>query len=134
MKVHRFGQLLKAELLICVIYTIVKQKIPRRKIMNQQIKNALASYGRSVLGAATAMYASGITDPQTLVYSLLGALVPVVMRAANPADPAFGKMPSVDEVDKAVKSAKVVKKAAKKAPAKKSTSKGGGGGTSHKVL
>jgi hypothetical protein len=88
--------------------------------MNQQIKNALASYGRSVLGAATAMYASGVTDPQTLSYSLLGALVPVVLRAANPSDTAFGKMPSVDEVDKAVKSAKVVKKAtAKKTAAKK---------------
>jgi hypothetical protein len=89
--------------------------------MNQQIKNALASYGRSVLGAATAMYASGITDPQTLAYSLLGALVPVVLRAANPSDPAFGKMPSVDEVDKAVKTAKVIKKAParKKAAAKK---------------
>ena len=118
-KVHRFGQVLKAELLICVIYTIVKQKIPRRKIMNQQIKNALASYGRSVLGAATAMYASGVTDPQTLAYSLLGALVPVILRAANPSDTAFGKMPSVDEVDKAVRSAKVVKKA----PAKKSAVK-----------
>jgi hypothetical protein len=50
------------------------------------------------------------------------------MRAANPSDPAFGKMPSVEEVDKAVKSAKVVKKAAKKATAKKSS--GGGGGKS----
>jgi hypothetical protein len=129
MKVHRFGQLLKAELLICVIYTIVKQKIPRRKIMNQQIKNALASYGRSVLGAATAMYASGVTDPQTLAYSLLGALVPVILRAANPSDTAFGKMPSVEEVDKAVRSAKVVKKTAKKAPAKKSS----GGGSTHQV-
>ena len=91
--------------------------------MNQQIKNALASYGRSVLGAATAMYASGVTDPQTLAYSLLGALVPVLIRAANPSDPAFGKMPSVDEVDKAVISAKVVNKAAKKAPAKKAVAR-----------
>ena len=88
--------------------------------MNQQIKNALASYGRSVLGAATAMYASGVTDPQTLAYSLLGALVPVVLRAANPSDTAFGKMPSVEEVDRAVKTAKVVKKSpAKKAAPKK---------------
>ena len=98
--------------------------------MNQQIKNALASYGRSVLGAATAMYASGVTDPQTLAYSLLGALIPVALRAANPNDPAFGKMPSVKEVDKAVKTAKVVKKTAKKAPAKKSS----GGGTSQQAL
>jgi hypothetical protein len=88
--------------------------------MNQQIKNALASYGRSVLGAATAMYASGVTDPKTLAYSLLGALIPVALRAANPNDLAFGKMPSVEEVDKAVKTAKVVKKApAKKAAARK---------------
>ena len=98
--------------------------------MNEQIKAALASYGRSVIGAGTAMYASGVTDPQTLAYSLLGALVPVAMRAANPSDKAFGKMPSVDEVDKAVKSAKVVKKAVKKAPAKKSS----GGGASQKAL
>ena len=87
--------------------------------MNEQIKAALASYGRSVLGAATAMYASGVTDPKTLAYSLLGALIPVALRAANPNDKAFGKMPSVDEVDVALKTAKVVKKAVKKAPAKK---------------
>ena len=98
--------------------------------MNEQIKAVLASYGRSVLGAATALYASGVTDPQTLAYSLLGALVPVVLRAANPSDLAFGRMPSVEEVDKAVKSAKVVKKAAKKAPVKKSS---GGGRTNSQV-
>jgi len=101
--------------------------------MNKQIKNALASYGRSVLGAATAMYASGVTDPKTLAYSLLGALVPVVLRAANPNDPAFGKMPSVEEVDRVVKSAKVVKKApAKKTAAKKSS--GGGAKSSRNAL
>lgn len=88
--------------------------------MNQQIKNALASYGRSVLGAATAMYAAGVTDPQTLLYSLLGALVPVVLRAANPSDPAFGRLPSAKDVDVAVRTAKVVKKApSKKAAVKK---------------
>jgi hypothetical protein len=86
---------------------------------SSQIKAVLASYGRSVLGAATAMYASGVTDPQTLAYSLLGALVPVILRAANPSDTAFGKMPSVEEVDAAVRAAKVVKKT----PAKKSAVK-----------
>ena len=96
--------------------------------MNEQIKAALASYGRSVIAAATAMYASGVTDPQTLAYSLLGAIVPVVLRAANPNDKAFGKMPAVDEVDTALKTAKVVKKIAKKTPAKKSS--GGGKGAS----
>jgi hypothetical protein len=88
--------------------------------MNEQIKQALASYARSAIGAGTAMYAAGITDPETLAYSLLGAIVPVVLRAVNPNDAAFGRMPDVKVVDKALKSAKVVKKApAKKAPAKK---------------
>lgn len=92
--------------------------------MNEQIKAALASYGRSVIAAATAMYASGVTDPQTLAYSLLGAVVPVLLRAANPNDKAFGKMPSVSEVDTALKTAKVVKKApAKKTAAKKAVAK-----------
>ena len=88
--------------------------------MNEKMKAMLASYGRSVVGAVTAMYAAGITDPETLVYSLLGAVVPVLLRAANPSDTAFGKMPSVEDVDVALKTAKVVKKA----PAKKSS--GGG--------
>ena len=91
---------------------------------NSQIKAALASYGRSVLGAAVALYASGVTDPKTLAYALLGAVVPVAMRAVNPNDKAFGKMPSVDEVEVALKAAKVVKKApAKKATAKKAAAK-----------
>jgi hypothetical protein len=102
------------------LYSTNKRNIRGGKIMNEQIKAALASYGRSVIGAATAMYASGVTDPQTLAYSLLGAVVPVVLRAANPNDKAFGKMPSVEEVDVALKTAKVVKKApAKKAAVKK---------------
>jgi hypothetical protein len=84
-----------------------------------QLKAMLASYGRSVLGAAIALYASGVTDPKTLAYSLLGAIVPVALRAVNPNDSAFGKLPSVEEVERAVKTAKVVKKA----PAKKSAAK-----------
>jgi hypothetical protein len=88
--------------------------------MNEQLKKALASYGRSVLGAATAMYAAGITDPETLAYSLLGAIIPVALRAINPSDPAFGRLPDVQVVEKALKAAKVVKKApAKKKPAVK---------------
>jgi len=94
-----------------------------------QLKAMLASYGRSVLGAAIALYASGVTDPKTLAYSLLGAIVPVAIRAINPNDSAFGKLPSVEEVDRAVKTAKVVKKTAKKAPAKKSS----GGGKTNQV-
>jgi hypothetical protein len=85
-----------------------------------QLKAMLASYGRSVLGAAIALYASGVTDPKTLAYSLLGAIVPVAIRAVNPNDKAFGKLPDVKEVEVVLKTAKVVKKApAKKAAVKK---------------
>ena len=87
--------------------------------MNKQIKALLASYGRSVLGAATAMYAAGVTDPETLVYSLVGALVPVVLRAVNPNDKAFGRLPAESDIDAALKNAKVVKKKTTKKPAAK---------------
>lgn len=81
---------------------------------NEKMKAMLASYGRSVLGAGLALYMSGVTDPKTLAYSLVAALAPVALRAINPNDTAFGRLPDVAEVDAAVKAAKV-----KKAPAKK---------------
>jgi hypothetical protein len=80
----------------------------------EEVKNMLASYGRSVIAAALALYLAGVTDPVDLAWSLAAALVPVVIRAVNPNDPAFGVLPSADVVDKAVKSAKP-----KKAPTKK---------------
>jgi hypothetical protein len=82
--------------------------------MNEQIKALLASYGRSVLGAGLALYMSGVTDPQTLAYSLLAAIAPVALRAINPNDTAFGRLPDAAEVDAVVKKATV-----KKAPARK---------------
>jgi hypothetical protein len=91
--------------------------------MNKATKNMLASYGRSILGATIAMYAAGVTDPKTLAYSLLGALVPVILRAANPNDLAFGRMPSEKDFDAALTNVKVVKKAAAKKPVKKATAK-----------
>jgi len=92
--------------------------------MNEQIKALLASYGRSVLGAALALYMSGVTDPKTLAYSLLAALAPVALRAINPNDTAFGRLPDAAEVDAVVKKATVKKAPAKKkAVAKKSPAK-----------
>jgi len=91
--------------------------------MNKKTQALLASYGRSVLGAALALYMSGVTDPKTLAYSLLAAIAPVALRAINPNDTAFGRLPSVEVVEKAVKSAKVVKKAAAKKPVKKAAPK-----------
>jgi hypothetical protein len=82
--------------------------------MNEQTKALLASYGRSVLGAALALYMSGVTDPKTLAYSLLAAIAPVALRALNPNDTAFGLLPEASVVETAVKKATV-----KKAPAKR---------------
>jgi hypothetical protein len=87
--------------------------------MNEQIKALLASYGRSVLGAAIALYMSGVTDPKTLAYSLLAALAPVALRAINPNDLAFGRLPDAAEVDSAAKKATVKKAPAKKKPVAK---------------
>jgi hydroxymethylpyrimidine/phosphomethylpyrimidine kinase len=90
----------------------------------EQLKNMLASYGRSVLGAATAINLAGVTDPADLAYSLLAALIPVALRALNPNDAAFGLLPSAEAVDKAAKAAKPMKRpAAVSKPAAKPVSK-----------
>jgi len=91
--------------------------------MNQaQLKAMAASYGRSVLAGVVALYTAGVTDPKDMWAALVAALVPVVLRAANPKDPSFGKFDAVaKDVDDAMKNIKPVKKkAVKKAtPAKK---------------
>jgi hypothetical protein len=81
----------------------------------KELKAMLASYGRSVIGAAAALYAAGVTDPKDLWAALLGAIIPVASRALNPNDPAFGRLPAAKAVDTALKAAKApAKKAAKK--------------------
>ena len=85
----------------------------------EQIKALLASYGRSVLAAATTLYMAGVTDPKDLAYSLVGAIIPVALRYVNPSDKAFGRIPTVEEVDVALKTVKPVKKRAAKKPATK---------------
>jgi hypothetical protein len=83
--------------------------------MDAKLKALLASYGRSVLGAGLALYMAGVTDPKDLWAALVAALAPVVLRAINPNDAAFGRLPDVKAVEEAAKSAKApVKKAAKK--------------------
>lgn len=88
--------------------------------MNASTKALLSSYGRSVLSAATALYLAGVTDPVDLLWSLVAAVLPVALRAANPNDKAFGRVPKVEEVDAAL-----AKATPKKAPAsvKKAVSK-----------
>jgi hypothetical protein len=86
--------------------------------MNAQLKALVASYGRSVLSAAAALYLAGVTDPMDLLWSLVAAVLPVGLRYVNPNDPAFGRTPKVEEVSEAL-----AKATPKKAPAKKTTPK-----------
>jgi hypothetical protein len=94
--------------------------------MNAQLKALLASYGRSVLSAASALYLAGVTDPLDLLWSLVAAVLPVAIRYVNPNDAAFGRTPKVEEVKEALakatpKKAPVAKTAVKKAAPKKTT-------------
>ena len=59
--------------------------------MNAQTKAMLASYARSVIAAVAAVASTGNTDPQDLGKAAVAALLPVVMRWANPKDPAYGR-------------------------------------------
>jgi hypothetical protein len=60
--------------------------------MNAKLKAALASYARSVLSAAVALYLAGVTDPVQLLSALAAGLLPVAIRYINPKDPAFGRV------------------------------------------
>lgn len=91
--------------------------------MNKKLQALIASYLRSVVGAAVTLYMSGVTDPKTLAYSLVGAIVPVALRAVNPKDTAFGRMPSVAEVEAAVKDVKPVSAPVAKATTRKTVAK-----------
>lgn len=71
----------------------------------KQLLALLASYGRSILSAGIALYLSGVTDPAKLALSLVAALIPVAIRYINPNDTAFGRVPTVAEVNTAVSNA-----------------------------
>jgi hypothetical protein len=84
------------------------------KMTKDQTVALLKSYGESVVAAAAALLLVGV-DPLDLLWSLVAAIAPVVIRAIDPNDPAFGRMPSAKVVEEALAEVKV-----KKAPAKKS--------------
>lgn len=90
-------------------------------LINKKTQAMLASYGRSVLASGLALYMAGVTDPKDLWTALVAAIAPVAIRAINPNDKAFGVLPDVEVVEKALKSAKAPVK--KKAPAKKAVAK-----------
>jgi hypothetical protein len=82
--------------------------------MNNKVKALIASYLRSVLSAASALYLAGVTDPVDLLWSLVAAVLPVAIRYINPNDKAFGRTPKVEEVQEALSKA-----TPRKAPVKK---------------
>jgi hypothetical protein len=91
-----------------------------KELDTNQLKAMGASYGRSVLGAGIALYMAGVTDPKDLWTALVAALAPVLLRAVNPNDKAFGVLPTVDAVEAALKNVKApVKRIVKPKPKKK---------------
>jgi hypothetical protein len=58
----------------------------------EQAKSLAASWGRSFLAAALALYMAGITDPKTLAMAGVAAVAPVILRWLNPSDASFGVM------------------------------------------
>jgi len=65
--------------------------------LTPQQKAALASYLRSAIGAVAAVLATGQTEPDALIKAALAAILPPLLRWANPKDPAFGRGSSDDQ-------------------------------------
>jgi len=55
-----------------------------------QAKALAASWLRSSIAGALAVYMSGNTNPKDLAMGLIAGIVPVLARWANPKDKAFG--------------------------------------------
>lgn len=60
------------------------------KLLTPQVKAILASWARSFVAAALALYTAGETDPVILLNAGFAAVVPVAIRFFNKKDPAFG--------------------------------------------
>jgi hypothetical protein len=56
----------------------------------KELKAIAASYGRSALAGALAVYMTGETDLKKLAWGLFAGIVPVLMRYLNPKDVSFG--------------------------------------------
>ena len=59
--------------------------------MNKQLQAVVASYIRTAVSAAAAMYMAGHTDAKSLGMAALGAVLGPLARAVNPKDAAFGR-------------------------------------------
>lgn len=58
---------------------------------NAQLQAVLASYLRTAVSAAAAMYLAGHTDLKSIGYAALAAVLGPLARAVNPKDAAFGR-------------------------------------------
>ena len=56
----------------------------------KQAKELAASWSRSFLAAALAVYMAGVTDPKKIAMGGVAAIVPVLIRWLNPKDASFG--------------------------------------------
>ena len=56
----------------------------------KEAKAMLASWARSSIAGALAVFMSGNTNPKDLALGLLAGVVPLAMRWANPNDVSFG--------------------------------------------
>jgi hypothetical protein len=94
--------------------------------MDKKQKAMLASYGRSFLAAVTTafliqggdLFALDTDALKTILAAGISAVLPVALRAANPNDPAFGKV--ADAITASVVK-KVTEPTKKAAPRKKAT-------------
>jgi hypothetical protein len=59
--------------------------------LSESQKAALTSYARSVVAAVIAVASTGNYAPDDLVKAAVAALLPPLMRWANPKDAAFGR-------------------------------------------
>ncbi|NBW19333.1 MAG: hypothetical protein EBR82_66290 [Caulobacteraceae bacterium] len=59
--------------------------------LSKQQQAALASYVRSAVGAIAAVVATGNYAPEDLAKAAVAALLPPLIRWANPKDPSFGR-------------------------------------------
>ena len=53
-------------------------------------KALVASWARSFMAAALALYMAGVTDPKALAMGGVAAVAPVILRWLNPNDQSFG--------------------------------------------
>jgi hypothetical protein len=53
-------------------------------------KALAASWARSFMAAALALYMAGVQDPKTLAMGGIAAVAPVILRWLNPKDQSFG--------------------------------------------